>query len=155
MENSAIIDLQLDEELPAISGDPHLLRQAVRNMLANASQSMPEGGAVTVEATSHVPSNSIVIRFRDRGIGIPKKDLERIFRPFVTTRVKGTGLGLPIVLKIVTQHGGRVEVESEVGKGTCFSVWLPKEPPYDHSDSHLEDLPVVGSAPGTFPDPYS
>ena len=155
MENSALIDLELDEELPAISGDPHLLRQAVRNMLANASQSMPEGGLVTVQATSHAASNSIVIRFRDTGIGIPKKDLERIFRPFVTNRVKGTGLGLPIVLKIVVQHGGRVEVESEVGKGTCFSVWLPIEPPHDQSRSLLEELPVVGSVPGAFPDPYS
>ena len=155
IENDALIDVEVEPGLPMISADPHLLRQVVRNVLANAVQSMINGGSLRVEAASLPSAQSVVIRFKDTGVGIPKADIERIFQPFVTTRVKGTGLGLPIVRKIVVQHGGAVEVESEVGKGTCFSILLPIQPPMEFSDSMVEEPPVVGRDPGSFPDPYN
>ena len=155
IENNALLDIEIEPGLPLISADPHLLRQVVRNMIANAVQSMREGGSLRIEVASQPADQAVIFRFKDNGIGIPKGDIEKIFLPFFTTRVKGTGLGLPIVQKIVVQHGGKVQVESEVGKGTCVSIFLPIQPPAEIYDQFPEEPPVVGRDPGSFPDPYS
>ena len=140
-------------DLPKLQADPVQLGQVVRNIVMNAAQSMPDGGALFLHADYNPTAGLLAIRFRDTGIGIARDDLDRIFRPFVTTKPKGTGLGLPIVQKIVDHHGGRVEVESQVGEGTCFSVLLPLKPTRDKADISVEEVPLISARPaGPFPD---
>ena len=144
---------EVDPSMPILNADPTQLGQVVRNIAMNAAQSMPEGGSLNITAACEADGRYAAIRFRDVGVGIRDEDRERVFRPFVTTRTKGTGLGLPIVQKIVTQHGGRVEVESTLGQGTCFSVFLPFDGPDDLSDSGADGPPLITSQPvGPFPD---
>jgi signal transduction histidine kinase len=99
------------------------LKQAFLNLILNAFEAMPDGGTLRVSVTEH--SGEIAIRFTDSGVGIAPQHLEQIFSPFFTTRRDGTGLGLAITQRIVAAHGGRIEVESQVGTGTTFSVILP------------------------------
>jgi PAS domain S-box-containing protein len=152
-EHRVATTCHIEPELPILSADPTQLGQVVRNIAMNAAQSMPEGGVLTITASRDADGQAVVVRFQDVGVGIRGEDMERVFRPFVTTRTKGTGLGLPIVQKIVNQHGGRVEVESSVGHGTCFSVFLPLSAPDDLPDAGLDGAPLITSQPvGPFPD---
>ena len=85
---------------------------------------MPDGGTLTIR--SWVKDKSIIIAFKDTGVGIPGEDLAKIFDPFYTTKEKGTGLGLSIAQKIIEEHGGKIEVESRgAGTGAIFRVILP------------------------------
>jgi PAS domain S-box-containing protein len=106
-----------------VSVDEVLMRQALGNILQNAADAMPDGGTLTVEAGG-VRGDAIIIR--DTGAGIPRENFKRIFLPFFTTREKGVGMGLALAHKIVTAHGGRIEVESGDGAGSAFSVFLPQ-----------------------------
>ena len=119
----------LTEPLPAIHADKSQLQQVLANLLLNACEAMPDGGTLMV-STSLV-GDQIVIKVADTGCGIPQEHLDKIFEPFFTTKPvgKGTGLGLSITLGIVEQHGGTLQVESSVGKGTTFTVTLPLTPP--------------------------
>lgn len=140
-------------DLPELEADPVQLRQVVHNLVRNAAQAMPEGGDLFLSADFDPQSQMVAMRFRDVGVGIPEADLERIFRPFVTTKTKGTGLGLPIVQKIVDHHGGRVEVESRVGEGTRFSVLLPLRPPRDGVERRHGEAPLISDhLSGPLPD---
>ncbi|HAK58892.1 MAG TPA: hypothetical protein DCO77_00705 [Nitrospiraceae bacterium] len=103
--------------------DEGLMRQAFANLLSNAFDAMPEGGTLSVEGQV---GKDLKLTFRDNGLGIPRDTLKKIFLPFFTTKDKGVGLGLALVHKIILSHGGRIEAESEEGKGTVFSVVLPK-----------------------------
>ena len=115
---------QLDEALPIILGDPDQLSRVFVNILLNAIQAMPEGGLLTV--TSELPSQEwVAISFTDTGVGIPEDSLEKLFEPLYTTKAKGIGLGLAITKDLVEAHGGTIEVQSEVGKGSTFTVRLP------------------------------
>ncbi|MDD5729563.1 MAG: ATP-binding protein [Candidatus Omnitrophica bacterium] len=107
-----------------ILGDPTQLSQVFLNILINASQAIPDKGSITI-ATSEDSAN-IYIRISDTGKGIPADVLPKIFDPFFTTKAKGTGLGLSVTYNIIKHHGGDVKVESVVGKGTEFTVQLPK-----------------------------
>ncbi|HZO91224.1 MAG TPA: GAF domain-containing protein [Chthonomonadaceae bacterium] len=152
-ENRVEVHWNVTEGLPELLGDPILLGQVVRNIVMNAVQAMPEGGSLTLSAEYDPDTNLLAIRFRDTGVGIPRADLKRIFQPFFTTKTKGTGLGLSIVQKIVDYHGGRVDVDSRVGFGTCFSILLPLRPPHDGADLTIEELPIISAKPaGPFPD---
>jgi PAS domain S-box-containing protein len=106
-----------------VSVDEVLMRQAVSNLLQNAVEAMPEGGALTIEAQMN---GDVKIVVRDTGTGIPSDKLKKIFLPFYTLKDAGVGMGLALVHKIVTSHGGRIEVASTVGKGTVFVITLPK-----------------------------
>jgi len=140
-------------DLPEIEADPVQLGQVVRNVVMNAAQSMPEGGELILGAEYDAPTEMVTLTFRDTGVGIEEEERERIFRPFVTTKPKGTGLGLPIVQKIVTGHGGRVEVESKSGVGTCFRILLPVRPPRKFTEHTGADSPLISSSlTGPFPD---
>lgn len=117
--------------LPKVFIDPNSMEQAFLNMILNAQKAMPKGGTFMV---STLPVNrederarikEIQIIFEDTGIGIPKNNLSKIFNPFFSTRSDGTGLGLSITKNIVEQHGGRIEVESQVHVGTKFTITLP------------------------------
>lgn len=108
---------------PRISADGSRLEQAFLNLCVNAVEAMPGGGRLTV--TTRARGDEVEIEVADTGVGIPRENLDRILKPFFSTKVLGTGLGLPLVARVVAAHGGRVWVESEVGKGTTFHVALP------------------------------
>jgi signal transduction histidine kinase len=120
----------------SVIGDALQLEQVLLNLLINARQAMlGRGGSLTIKATPAAEANLVCIQVIDTGPGIPAKLLPRIFQPFFTTKgtarrgeAKGSGLGLAICKEIVEHHGGRVEVESEVGRGTTFSVFIPVAP---------------------------
>ena len=105
------------------SFDAELIERVVYNLLLNAVQATPDGGAVTVK--TRPAEGDVEISVIDRGSGIPPEQVENIFNPFFTTKKDGAGLGLAIVSKIVDLHGGRMSVESEPGKGSVFRVFLP------------------------------
>ncbi len=115
------------DPLPVV-GDPSQLEQVVWNLIINAAHAMPDGGTLTVRTERR--SHWACLEVRDTGTGIPEELKDRIFEPFFTTkpREKGTGLGLAVVHGVVTAHGGTVEVESQVGKGSSFRVVLPLAP---------------------------
>jgi signal transduction histidine kinase len=116
------------DETPLITQfDPEKLRQVLLNLALNAVQAMGETGTLTVECrqSKRNESNYVIISVRDTGPGIAESELEKIFSPFHTTKEDGTGLGLAIVKKLIEFHGGVIDVESEVGKGTVFNVFLP------------------------------
>ncbi|MCK9418013.1 MAG: ATP-binding protein [Nitrospirae bacterium] len=106
-----------------VSVDEVLMRQAFSNLLQNAVEAMPDGGTLTIEAKTN---RDLKIVVRDTGIGIPSDKLKKIFLPFFTLKDTGVGMGLALVHKIVTSHGGRIEVKSREGQGTEFVVTLPK-----------------------------
>ncbi len=128
---------QLDETVPTILADPDQLVQAFGNIILNGIQAMLEGGRLLVKTarlsspkTSEVSekpprSGWVAVSFADTGVGIPEENLEKLFEPLFTTKAKGVGLGLALVKTLVEVNGGSVEVESEVGKGSTFTVRLP------------------------------
>jgi signal transduction histidine kinase len=117
---NAIVATQYAPDLEPVSIDAEMMERVFYNLILNAVQASPEGQPVTVRA-SH-GSVEVV----DQGSGIAKEHTESIFNPFFTTKPAGTGLGLPIVAKIVDEHGGKLTVESESGKGTAFRILLPE-----------------------------
>ena len=122
------IDVNIPGGIPEIMADELLIRQAFTNLIQNSVDAMSEGGELKVEGKYHASDGidkMVEITIRDTGAGIPKDKLDKIFLPFFTTKPKGTGLGLALVHKIILSHNGRIEVESEDGKGTTFKVYLP------------------------------
>ena len=115
----------LSPYLPPVDLDEGLIRQAVMNILINATQVLKEGGTVTV-ASRVGPQGEAIVTIEDDGPGIAPADRERIFEVFFSNRGGGTGLGLPIAARIMQAHGGTIAVESEVGKGTRFILTLPR-----------------------------
>jgi signal transduction histidine kinase len=96
----------------------------VGNLILNAVQAMPEGGQLTVK--SEVPSPEwVAVSVADTGVGVPEEHLDKLFEPLFTTKAKGVGLGLAVVKSLVDGHGGTIEVQSKVGKGSTFTVRLP------------------------------
>jgi two-component system, sporulation sensor kinase E len=124
IENRGItIQERLTRQLPSSPIDAAQIKQALVNLMKNAIQAMTKGGVLSVQTDSGV--DGVVVSVADTGGGIPQEQINRIFEPFYTTKKKGTGLGLMIVQRIVREHGGRIDVESHVGKGTVFRIWLP------------------------------
>ena len=119
------LKLNLDKQIQKIEGAPDRLQQVFLNLMTNACHAMPKGGALAL--TTKKVSEGVEIEIKDNGAGIPKENLHRIFEPFFTTKKpgKGTGLGLAISYRIIQDHGGRMEVESEVNRGTTFTLFLP------------------------------
>lgn len=112
-------------QLPPVQCNPGQIGQVLTNIIVNAIQAMPEGGELTLETS--VVNSDVSIRIRDTGIGIAPESIPGIFKPFFTTKPagSGTGLGLSICYSIIEKHNGRIEVESEPGSGTTFTVFLP------------------------------
>lgn len=118
------LEMNFDDRLPHIHADEEQLWQAILNLLRNAVEAMPEGGTLTLATT---PSEDEVTLFvRDTGKGMGKEEQQNLFRPFFSSKPGGTGLGLPLAQQIILEHGGRIECESEPGKGTTFRIHLPK-----------------------------
>ncbi len=126
------IEKKLFSSLPKTMIDPSSMEQAFLNIILNAQKAMPKGGTFTVSAVA-LPQrkddgkevHEVQIIFEDTGVGIPGENLPKIFNPFFSTRSDGTGLGLAITKNIVEQHGGKIEVESQVNVGTKFVITLP------------------------------
>ncbi len=112
-------------KLPPFQADPALLRQALLNLALNACQAMPRGGTLKMGA-SVAKDRRIALTVEDTGVGIPAKDLEKIFDLYFTTKPEGSGIGLSIVYRIVQLHGGEIEVESTQDRGTTFRLLLPR-----------------------------
>ena len=117
-----------------ILADINLLRRVFTNLMTNAVQAMPDGGKL--EIFSSIQGSNILISVQDTGIGIPQENMGKLFKPLFTTKSKGTGFGLAVSKRLVEVHSGRIEVESEVGIGTTFRVYLPL---------HLGELDLANS----------
>jgi PAS domain S-box-containing protein len=120
-----------DESLPMIRARADQLRQVFLNLILNAQQAIKGEGEITITTSRYEQAlqPSIVVQLSDSGVGIAEDDLARIFDPFFSTGKKGTGLGLWVTQDIVRQHGGRIEVSSEPGRGTVFTIVLQVESP--------------------------
>lgn len=117
-------DLQLDPHLEPLAADAELLHRAISNLVLNAIDAMPRGGDLTLRTRNE--GDKLLIEVADTGSGLTPQECERIFTPYYTSKQHGTGLGLAIVQSVVSDHGGRVRVQSEPGRGTTFVIELPK-----------------------------
>ena len=141
--NSVIIETKLHEGIPYIRISPSELQQVILNLINNAIDAMEKtGGTIIVETKiSAIEKNHLVISIEDNGPGIPKDNLGRIFDPFFTTKAvgKGTGLGLSICYGIILKMGGKIDVQSQVGVGTKFRIWIPfQEEIIENTDNEIE-----------------
>jgi signal transduction histidine kinase len=124
---SVAVEMELTPCLPAVRVDAEQLAQCLINLMINAIQAAGEGGSVVVR--TRAADDGVEIDVADSGPGIEADQLDEIFRPFFTTKHRGTGLGLSITRDIVTRHGGRIDVETELSVGSVFTVWLPAVAP--------------------------
>ncbi len=113
----------LDNKIPPTLFDAEQIKQVLLNLCQNAIHSMPDGGELSI-TTRNVNDKKIEIQISDTGTGIPAYEMDELFTPFFTTKKDGTGLGLPISLKIINSHGGDIKVDSQIGEGTTFSFYL-------------------------------
>ncbi len=158
--SSCKLNVQISPGL-IIHADSKKLRQVVWNLLNNALEAMPQGGNLTVRASwasGSLPAGLnpqqawLLLEVEDSGVGIPEEVKDRIFDPFFTTKERGTGLGLSIVHRLVEETGGRIEVQSQPGKGSRFSVWIPSGTVREEEKTHPEgiagsQLDGTGSSP--------
>jgi two-component system, sporulation sensor kinase E len=142
IENRGItVEENLSEKLPLAPIDPAQIKQVLVNLCKNAIQAMSRSGVLTL--CTEARDDGVCLVVKDTGGGIPQDLLNRIFEPFYTTKKKGSGLGLMIVQRIVRDHGGRIQLESNVGQGTTFRVWLPLN---ERSPRLLSSPPREGAA---------
>ena len=136
------VSLFTDPIASIIHADQRRLKQILVNLLSNAVKFTEEGGHISLQTRSNPERNAIEISVTDNGIGISNSDMERLFRPFtqldskLSRQYAGTGLGLSLVLRLAELHGGSVEVKSELGKGSCFTISLP----WSESKSHFPQV---------------
>jgi nitrogen fixation/metabolism regulation signal transduction histidine kinase len=130
--------LELGQALTPIAADPDLLHRAISNLMLNAMDALPDGGTVTLAARQQ--DNRTMIEVSDTGTGLTSEECKRLFTPYYTNKAHGTGLGLAIVQSIVSDHGGRISVRSQPGRGATFIIDLP---------SNLEKLRAAESASTT------
>jgi signal transduction histidine kinase len=139
-QSRARLEIEAEPGLPTITGDPAGINQVLLNLIKNAAESFgPPGG--TIRVTLRRVDEGVEVSVRDDGPGVSPRHLPVLFEPFFTTKPEGegAGLGLSISRQIVDAHGGRLTLETEVGEGTCFVIWLPLEPP--DTASVKRDLP--------------
>jgi two-component system sensor histidine kinase AtoS len=131
------IDKHLAGELPVVTADSNLMKQAMVNVMQNAIESMPEHGIISVRTWLNFELNMVVIAVSDTGSGIPSQILPRIFEPFYTTKLDRMGLGLPTANRIIAEHGGFININSDEHNGTKVHIYLPI------IDDRLQRLSVV------------
>jgi len=145
-------EFSISDDLRSAEIDRTQISQVISNLVINAIQAMPQGGTLTVRAENATldvqggpPRHFVVLIFEDSGPGIPAEHREKIFDPFFTTKAHGSGLGLATSYSIIKRHGGYIDVKSQVGKGTVFSVYLPAS-----LETGVEEpLPAGGELKGT------
>jgi two-component system sensor histidine kinase AtoS len=118
------VDYRLEAGMPPTRADRDLLSEALRNMINNAVEAMPEGGVITL-STARGDGDSAEIEIKDTGTGIAPENLEKIYNLYFTTKEGGSGLGLSLAMRAIDLHGGSVHVESKLGIGTTFKIRLP------------------------------
>jgi len=124
IENRGVtIKTKLSRNVTATPIDATQMQQVLVNLVKNAAQAMTNGGTLTLQTGEN--ADAVWVSVTDTGGGIPQEQINRIFEPFYTTKKKGSGLGLMIVQRIVRAHAGKIELESYVGHGTTFRIWLP------------------------------
>jgi signal transduction histidine kinase len=114
--------LQLADHLALVSADPDQIRRALRNLVLNALDAMPQGGTLTIRTQNL--DDKVALEVSDTGEGLTPEECERLFTPYYTTKQHGTGLGLAIVQSVVSDHKGTISVHSEPGQGTTFRIEL-------------------------------
>ncbi len=126
------VEMEIDADLPEVSVIGNQIQQVLMNLLINARQAMADGGRLIIRIRQNLENQTVDICVRDFGPGIPQTTLRRIFDPYYTTKSGpdesgkgGTGIGLATCKNIIEAHGGKIRVESSVGKGTCFTLMLP------------------------------
>ncbi len=124
--------LDFTEDKPSMKVDADKMERAFVNILKNSVEAMPEGGKLTIK--SKKAGGKVEFAFTDTGAGIPKETLERLFIPLFTTKARGMGFGLPICKRIIEAHGGKISVESTLGKGTTFTLIIPIEPSVERGE---------------------
>jgi signal transduction histidine kinase len=126
--NSVNVTLEIPADLPMLYVDPRQMEQVLGNLIINACQAMTIGGDSTggkLTITARQEQEMIAIVMKDTGVGISPENMKKLFEPLFTTKAKGIGLGLAVSQKLVEANGGRIEVQSEAGKGSTFTVYLP------------------------------
>lgn len=126
--NNIDFKFEISEPLPLINADGGQIQQAIIALATNAIDAMPSGGTLTFRAFA-INERRVTIEVQDTGIGIPSENMSKVFEPFFTTKEvgKGTGLGLAVCYGIITEHGGRLSVRSNLGVGTTFTIFLPNK----------------------------
>jgi signal transduction histidine kinase len=122
------VTLEIPEELPKVNVDPRQMEQVLGNLVINACQAMTTGVVSTgcdLVISAYQDQEMIAIAVKDSGMGISPENMEKIFEPLFTTKAKGIGLGLAVSQKLVEANSGRLEVQSEAGVGSTFTVYLP------------------------------
>jgi two-component system sensor histidine kinase HydH len=127
-ENRIATELDVQPGLEPILGDVDRLQQVVMNVVLNALQAMEDGGTLTVTLANTADRQGVELRISDTGVGVSPELLSQVFYPYFTTKPSGTGIGLAISQKIVADHGGTIDMESEPGKGTTVIIQLPAQP---------------------------
>jgi len=118
------VKFRADKLVPAIMVDPDQLGQVFGNVLLNAIQAMPEGGQLKIKCET-AAADTLAVTVSDTGVGISSENIKRVFEPLFTGKAKGIGLGMAITKTFIEGHGGSIEVKSEVGQGSTFTVTLP------------------------------
>jgi two-component system, NtrC family, nitrogen regulation sensor histidine kinase NtrY len=116
--------LELQPDLPQVAADPDLLHRAISNLVLNAMDAMPQGGTLSIR--TRAIDAGVQLEVTDTGTGLTPEECARLFTPYYTSKAHGTGLGLAIVQSVVTDHDGRISVESSAGRGTTFRMQLPR-----------------------------
>jgi two-component system NtrC family sensor kinase len=134
------VSQDLSDSVPMVYGDKNQLEQVLLNLSLNACEAMPNGGELTISTLAR--EGKVLVKVHDNGCGISDEHIGQIFEPFFTTKPpgEGTGLGLSVSYGIVQQHGGSLEVESEEGEGTVFTMALPGAQPTssEHSEGEAD-----------------
>ncbi|WP_276355566.1 ATP-binding protein [Cohnella caldifontis] len=123
--HNVMIRIEPPRQLPMVKCDENQIKQVLINLMKNAIEAMPGGGTVTVRFENDAPKRELTVQIDDQGVGMPPEILERLGEPFLTTKEKGTGLGLMVCYKIIQAHEGRMSVSSQPGQGTSIQLVLP------------------------------
>lgn len=141
--SSIYVTRQLAQDLPLIRCERNSISQVLINILTNAADAMPQGGEISIRTEFDKERRQFMLQVSDTGVGIQEDIQSKIFDPFFTTKQvgEGTGLGLSIVRSVVQAHGGEVELESKLGKGTTITLWFPEKPtPTPRKDKSNDEI---------------
>ena len=119
------VAVELPDQPVMMAFDAQQIEQVLSNLVTNAYQAMPDGGQLSINSQAH--NDEVIVAVSDTGYGIPPENMNRLFEPLFTTKAKGIGLGLAVSKNLLEANGGSIEVESEAGKGSTFTITLPLE----------------------------